>query len=114
MNAPALNYLGYILVDRNERLPYAKDLIRRALVVSPQSGAYVDSYAWALYREGDYQRAKDSLYRALELIDSDPTVFEHLGDTYDKLGLADSAKVYWQKALAKDTTNTTLKEKLNR
>ncbi len=112
MNAPALNYLGYMLVDRDDRVPYAKELIRRALEINPNSGAYIDSYAWALFKEGDYQQAKDSLHRALDLIQADPTVFDHLGDVYQKLGVSDSAAVYWRRALEKDSDNETIKAKL--
>ncbi len=118
LNAPALNYLGYMLVDINERLPYAKDLIRRALEVNPNNGAYIDSYGWALFREGSYPEALDSLQRALELFDADPTVYEHIGDTYDKLNMPDSADVYWRRALELDgpdeKSKATLREKLNR
>lgn len=112
MHAPSLNYLGYMLTERNERIAYAKELIGRALMVSPGNGAYIDSYAWALYQEGDYQGALDSLLRALESIPNDPAVFDHLGDTYDKLGQQDSARSYWRRALEIDTANTVIRNKL--
>jgi tetratricopeptide (TPR) repeat protein len=112
LNAPALNYLGYMLIDRNDRVPYAKELVRKALEINPNSGAYIDSYAWALYREGKFEQARDSLQRALELIEADPTLYDHLGDVYDKLGMPDSATVYWRRALEKDTDNETIKSKL--
>ncbi len=113
-HAPSLNYLGYMLVDRNERLPHGKALITRALKLSPENGAYLDSYGWALFREGDYAGALDTLRRAAKVVNLDPTVFEHLGDTFDQLHNIDSARVYWQKALDSDSTNAALREKLTR
>src|SRR3989442_5614601 len=42
-NAGALNYLGYMLADRNVRLEEAHDLIRKAVEIDPDNGAYLDS-----------------------------------------------------------------------
>jgi tetratricopeptide (TPR) repeat protein len=112
MHAPTLNYLGFMLAERNERIPYAKELIRRALLMSPGNGAYLDSYAWALYQEGDYQQALDSLLRASEQIPDDPTILDHVGDAYNKLGNSDSAEVYWRRALEVDSGDTTLQNNI--
>lgn len=113
-HAPSLNYLGYMLADKNERISYALELLARALKVAPNSGAYLDSYGWALYRAGEYEAARDSLLRAAESMNPDPVIFEHIGDVFDKLNLPDSADTYWQKALEIDAGNTGLKEKLAR
>src|SRR5665811_2509044 len=53
-NAAALNYLGYMLADRNLRLEEALNYIRRAVQVDPQNGAYLDSLGWAYFRLGNY------------------------------------------------------------
>ncbi|MBN4072299.1 tetratricopeptide repeat protein [bacterium AH-315-F03] len=113
MHAPTLNFLGYMLIERNERIPYAKEMIRRALIISPGNGAYIDSYAWALYQEGAYQEALDSLYQALESISGDPTVYDHIGDVYKQLQQLDSATIYWRRALDIDSSDTTIRNKLD-
>jgi tetratricopeptide (TPR) repeat protein len=98
--ARACNYLGYMWADRNENLDEAEKLIRRALELEPDNGAYVDSLGWVLFRKGQYDAALAELLRAAELLqDPDAVVFEHIGDTYEKLGRTAEAVLYWQKAL---------------
>ena len=111
-SASSLTYLGYMLIERNERLQYAKGLIVRALEIDPGNGAYIDSYAWALYQEGNYQEAIDSLRRAIEIVGEDATILDHVGDSYEKLGKIDSARVYWREALQLDSADTKIREKL--
>jgi len=45
-NAGALNYLGYMLADRNVRLDEAQKLVSKAVELEPQNGAYLDSLGW--------------------------------------------------------------------
>ena len=49
-NDNALNYLGYMLADRNIRLDEARDMILKALSREPNSGAYLDSLGWVYFR----------------------------------------------------------------
>src|SRR6185436_2710270 len=42
-NPGALNYLGYMLADRNVRLDEAYEMIKKALELDPENGAYLDS-----------------------------------------------------------------------
>ena len=42
----------------------------------------------------------------------DPTVFEHIGDTYAKLNRIPQALDYWQKAIALDPENKVLADKI--
>lgn len=110
---PALNYLGYMLADRGERLRYALDLIQRALAQEPNNAAYLDSYGWVHYRLGDYDEAISHLQRAAEL-DNDPTILDHLGDAYHEVGQTERARRWWQRALELDPDNQKIKEKLVR
>lgn len=97
--AQASNYLGYMWVDRNENLEEAGELIRRALQIDPQNGAYLDSLGWYYYRTGKYDKALVELLRAAEAVrEPDSAVFDHLGDTYAKLKNEAQALNYWQKA----------------
>ncbi len=98
-NAGALNYLGYMLADRDVRLDEAHKMITRALELDPQNGAYLDSLGWVLYRQNHLEQAEDNLRRALELIKDDPTVHDHLGDVYLKEGKVREAILQWQISL---------------
>jgi tetratricopeptide (TPR) repeat protein len=96
----ALNYLGYLWVDRGENLDEALDLIRRAVAASPDDGAYVDSLGWAHYQLGDYDLALKYLQRAAHLVPDDPEVFEHLGDVHRRLGDERRAREFYLRAMA--------------
>ena len=111
-HAPTLNYLGYMLAEKGERLDYARKLIEKALKISPDNGAYIDSYGWLMYRMGKYNKALEQLTLAYKYINDDPVVLHHLGDIYEALDEPDQARVYWQKALELDPNNEALKEKL--
>ncbi len=113
-HAPALNYLGYMWADRGLRLAEALDLIKRAVDIQPDNGAYLDSYAWVLYRLGRARDAERQIREALNYIDEDAVVFEHYGDILADLGRRDEAQENWQRALDLDPDNETLKEKLKR
>jgi tetratricopeptide (TPR) repeat protein len=95
-NPSALNYLGYMLADRNLRLQEAQQLISRALELDPNNGAYLDSLGWVYFRMGKFDQAEAALRRALEQISNDPTVHDHLGDTYLQQGKLKEAIAQWQ------------------
>ena len=42
-NAPALNYLGYMLAERGERLDESVGYVKKALEIEPDNGSYLDS-----------------------------------------------------------------------
>ena len=100
-DASALNYLGYMLADRGVRLDEAQKLIARALELDPENGAYLDSLGWVYYRLNRLDDAEHALLRALskEGVADDPTVHDHLGDVYLKLGKTKDAITQWQASL---------------
>jgi tetratricopeptide (TPR) repeat protein len=102
---PALNFVGYVLADHDRELPEARKLIERALEKDPENGAYVDSYGWVLYREGDLTGARTHLERAVKLTDGDPVVREHLGDVYRDMKLPDLAREQYRLSAAADGEN---------
>ncbi len=98
-SASAMNYLGYMLADRNVRLPEAHQLITKALQADPHNGAYLDSLGWVLYRMEKLPEAEEKLLRALERTSNDPAVHDHLGDVYARQGKLKQAIGQWQNAL---------------
>jgi tetratricopeptide (TPR) repeat protein len=99
-NAGALNYLGYMLADRNVRLDEAFQMIKKALDQEPENGAYLDSLGWVYYRQGKLSEAENLLLRALERTGQDPAIHDHLGDVYAKQGKTREAITQWQSSLA--------------
>ena len=104
-SAQACNYLGYMWVDRGERLEEAGDLIKKALAIDPDQGEYIDSLGWYYFKKGDTERALKELLHAEDNIlrefkKDDETVLDHLGDAYAKLGRMAEALSCWEKSLA--------------
>ncbi|MCG7520220.1 tetratricopeptide repeat protein [Ruegeria sp. Ofav3-42] len=95
-----LNYLGYSLVERQEKLDEALNMIERAVAARPDSGYIVDSLGWVLFRLGRYDEAVGHMERAVELMPVDPVVNDHLGDVYWAVGRAREAEFQWKRALS--------------
>lgn len=95
-----LNYLGYSLVERQENLDEALDMIERAVAARPDSGYIVDSLGWVLYRLGRYDEAVGHMEKAVELMPVDPVVNDHLGDVFWAVGRYREAEFQWRRALS--------------
>lgn len=98
-NPIALNNLGYFLLERNERLDEALNMIQEAVKVDPTNPSYLDSLGWAFFKLGKLTDAEKHLKEAAKLDSLSSTINEHLGDVYQKQGRAQDARRQWQKAL---------------
>lgn len=98
--AAVLNFYGYCLVERGERLDAALDMIERAVRADPQNGAIVDSLGWAYFRLGRFDEAVAQLERAVSLEPGDPVVNDHLGDAFWAVGREREARFQWARALS--------------
>lgn len=105
-----LNYLGYSLVERREKLDEALGMIERAVAARPDRGYIVDSLGWVFYRLGRYDEAVDQMERAVELEPVEPILNDHLGDTYWAVGRKREAEFQWSRALSFITDDTDLTE----
>ena len=110
------NYLGYMWVEHGQNLEEAGTLIRKALEIKPDNGAFLDSLGWYYFKTSHYDKALAELMRAVDFIKpEDPVVYEHLGDTYSKLNDVTKAVDCWQKALTlnpEETNKTALAKKI--
>jgi tetratricopeptide (TPR) repeat protein len=101
-HAPALNYLGYMLAERGERLDESVGYLKRALDIDPDNGSYLDSLGWAYFKDNKLDLAVDNLKRAAEQLRSNSVVQDHYADLLFKLGRYDEAIAAWTRALAGD------------
>jgi tetratricopeptide (TPR) repeat protein len=101
-NANALNYLGYLLALRGDRLDEAIDLVRKALVAEPDNGAFLDSLGWAYFRKGDLGEAEKYLGQAATRMPKNSEVQDHLGDVLARRGRLPDAVDAWMRALDGD------------
>ena len=99
-HAGVLNYLGYMLADRDLRLLEALDYISKAVETEPHNGAFLDSLGWVYFKLNQLEPAETNLLLALKLNDGDPTIYEHLGDLYSKLKQYDRARTYYRRSVA--------------
>lgn len=102
-NATALNNLGYFLLERNERLTEALDMIQRAVRSDPTNSSFLDSLGWAYFKLGKLDEAERQLKQAARLDPTSSAIHEHLGDLYQKQGKTGEARAAWQKALTLST-----------
>ena len=99
-HAGVLNYLGYMLADRGLRLLEALDYINEAVEIEPHNGAYLDSLGWVYFKLNQLELAETNLLLALGVNDSDPTIYDHLGDLYSKLKQYDRARTYYRHSIS--------------
>ncbi len=95
-----LNYMGYSLLERKEKLDQALKMIILAAEKSPGSYHIIDSLGWAYYKKGDFGKALLYLEKAMEIESTDPIVNDHLGDVLWMLGRKREAKFQWKKSLS--------------
>lgn len=105
--AEVLNYYGYTLIDLNrtpEELDKGIALVEKALLqsakykVSEPSEAYVDSWAWGLYRKGKFAEALETMKQIKSpRFDEDFVYWEHMAAIQDALGMTAEAKASYKK-----------------
>ena len=95
------NDLGYLYADQGKNLEQAESMIRKALASDPENGAYLDSLGWVLFKREKYDAALPYLEKAVKNSPGagDETLWEHLGDVYDRLKQPAQALGAWQQAL---------------
>lgn len=98
-NSMTLNYLGYMLADRGEKLPEALAMIQKAVQLDPQNYAYLDSLGWAYFKLGQYDKAEENLHSAMQRNSTEPTVHDHLGEVYEKTGRLKQAAAQYELSL---------------
>ena len=65
-HASALNYLGYMWADRGVRLNESLGLVKRAVDIEPNNGAFLDSLGWVYFKLGKIEQAEVYLVQALD------------------------------------------------
>ena len=106
-HAHALNALGYSFADRNIRLDEAEQLLEKAIRLSPDDPAIIDSLGWLRFRQNRLAEAEEILNKAFSLF-PDPEVAGHLVETLFSAGKKEAAKQLWKQMLSKHPDNTLL------
>jgi tetratricopeptide (TPR) repeat protein len=101
-NAGALNYLGYMLAERGERLDESVGYLKKALEQEPDNGSFLDSLGWAYFKAGKLDLAEENLRRAADQLKINSVIQEHYGQLLFKVGRFEDAIAAWNRALAGD------------
>ena len=106
-HAHAYNALGYTLADRTSRLAEAKELIDKAVSLSPSDPFIIDSLGWIQYRMGNLTDAAQNLKSAYDK-QPDPEIAAHLGEVLWAQGQRDEARRLVQAKLKDNPENEIL------
>jgi cytochrome c-type biogenesis protein CcmH/NrfG len=101
-DATALNYLGYMLAERGQRLDEAVDLVQRALKIEPGNPSFLDSLGWAYYQQGKLDLADPPLSEAASKMPNNSVIQDHLGDLRFKQQRFADAAAAWERSLNGD------------
>ena len=102
VHAGALNYLGYMLTERGQKLDEALTLVERAVAIEPDNPSYLDSLAWVLFKLGRATAAREPIARAAAARPQASVVQEHAGDIYFELKQYRAAADAFDRALQGD------------
>ncbi len=105
--AHAYNALGYTLAEKTNRLVEAKDLIEKAMKLSPDDPFILDSLGWVNFRMGEMGEALKHLHTAYSAR-PDPEIAAHLGEVLWSSGQHDEAQKIWRAALSENPNHETL------
>lgn len=112
-NDLVLNNYAYYLSTIDLRLDDADSMSLITLQSQPNNPYYLDTYAWILYKKGNYKEAKEYLLKAIENSPEPSAVlWEHLGDIEAKLDNIEKAVKYYKIALEAKGDEETLKRKI--
>lgn len=116
MNLLCLNNYAYYLSLTGEQLDKAAAMSKITVEAEAANPTYLDTYAWILYRQGQYEMARIYINETLNYAEETPenaSLFDHAGDIYYRCGQRASAIDYWKKAL-KLATDKTLRSRIQR
>ena len=112
-HAQAYNALGYSLLDRNERIQEAMQLVEKASQLAPDDAGIIDSVGWGHYRLGNLDKSLELLRRAYS-VNPDPEIAAHLGEVLWMQGVKDQAKKVWGDALKDHPDNAVLQDTMKK
>jgi tetratricopeptide (TPR) repeat protein len=98
-NPAVMNYLGYMLADRNLRLQEALGFINQAITEAHNNGANLDSLGWVYFKLGRMSEAEENMRRAVEHTPRDPSIRDHYGDVLMRQSKVKEAINQWQASL---------------
>lgn len=114
-NVIVLNNYAYYLSLRGENLELAETMAKKANNLSPNEVSFQDTYAWVLFKRGNFQNALFWIKEALKNGGTeDPDVLEHHGDILWQLDKKEDARAAWKMAIEAGGNADQLDQKIAR
>lgn len=112
-NVSVLNNYAYYLSLVGTDLEKAGQMARKANDLSPDNASYQDTFAWVLYKQGDYANALIYIEKAVKSEEKASAVeLEHYGDILFRLDRVSEAIDWWKKALEAGKGSSFLESKI--
>tara|TARA_B100001057_G_C22856885_1_gene953031 strand:+ start:1404 stop:3140 length:1737 start_codon:yes stop_codon:yes gene_type:complete len=107
--AYVINYLAYSWIEKGINIERSLKMLEEANRLRSNDGYITDSLGWALYKLKKYEKAKEFLKKAVQLMPSDPIVNDHFADILWMNGDKLQARYYWKYVLNLEDTGEDLK-----
>jgi tetratricopeptide (TPR) repeat protein len=113
-NATVLNNYAYYLSERDDKLEKAERMSKKSNLLVEGNSAFIDTYAWIMYKMKNYTEALVWMEQAMTLVESQerPELLTHYGDILLKTGQEARAVEQWQKAIQKGGDRAALELKI--
>lgn len=115
-NATVLNNYAYYLSERDHnKLEKAEKMSKKSNLLVNNNSAFIDTYAWIMYKMKNYKEALEWMEEAMQLPDAAdrPELLSHYGDILFKTGKLEQAIIQWKKAIEKGGDRVELENKIN-
>jgi len=112
-NIVALNSLGYMLTDDNQRYSEAEQFLTKAHNLKPDDPVIIDSLGWLHYRQGKYVEAIRELRQAYTSY-QEPAVAAHLGEALWVTGALEEARQIWLEGIKQAPDDTIIPSTMKR
>ena len=112
--AYVINYLAYSWIEKGLNIEKSLKMLEEANRLRANDGYITDSLGWALYKLKKYDKAKEFLKKAVQLMPSDPIVNDHFADILWMNGEKLQARYYWNYVLNLEETENDLKDKIRK
>lgn len=115
-NKYILNNYSYYLSLRSDSLDKAERMSLICVELEPENPAFLDTYAWVLYKQNKIDKALIYIKKAYQLQkeknENDSTIIEHYGDILYKSGDIEKAIEMWNEALKSGKGSLLLEQKI--
>jgi tetratricopeptide (TPR) repeat protein len=112
-NIDVLNTYAYILALDKQDLSKAERMSAQTVQLYPENAAYIDTYAWIFFLQGNYTLAKFYIESAISKGgDQRAEIVDHYGDILYLTGDKKKALEQWEKALELGKDTKTVKKKI--